>query len=39
MEEGSEKCVRGTSKMIKVSEANATLISSAFSSVLPNEQR
>ena len=39
MEEGSEKCARGTSKSIKLSDANATLISSAFSTVLPNEQR
>ena len=39
MEEGSEKCARGTSKIIKLSDANVTLISSAFSAVLPNEQR
>ena len=36
MEEGSEECARGTPKAIKLSKGNATLIYSAFTSVLPN---
>ena len=39
MEERSEKCARDAPKAIKLSEANATLISSAFTSVLPNTER
>ena len=39
MEEGSEECARGTPKAIKLSKANVTLISSTFTSVLPNTER
>ena len=38
-EEGSEECARGALKAIKLSKANATLISSAFTSVLTNTER
>ena len=39
MEEGSEECARGAPKAIKLYKANATLISSAFTSVFTNTER